>query len=200
MTFNADTRRLSALSTNITLVPNTHRRRQFPTATSPPLPPHLRYDLLTGTFISDTLPPNFVNQTVLVTLTLTLPDALALAWNNDLPLFDSDETIEFLDRITAAMLLINDTSYDAFDNICLNATFNLGPAGNANVTNVTNVTNATLANAFMVTNISSSGSNGTNGTNGTNGSNMSNGSGIIVRLCGFEKPSTQGPLGHKHVV
>ena len=131
---------------------------------------------------------------MLVTLTLTLPEALQLAWTNELPISDSAETRELVERLTASMLLINDTSYDAFDNICFNATGDSAPAANAtndsNVTNVTNATNATPPNAAIVINVTS------NGSNDSNGSNALNGSEAIVRWQRFEPSQTRNILEH----
>ena len=120
-------------------------------ATSVQATPALRIDAaggsatVAGTFIADTLPPTYRNVTVRRSLTLTLPATPAVAWWDALATADAPPTLELLQRLAAAFLELNDTSYDVFDDVCTHAnlTANL-TAHNASGAAV-NGTNGTVA-------------------------------------------------------
>ena len=133
---------------------------------------------VSGTFIRDTLPASYVNETTRRSITLELPPPEATAhghsygWWPELPFADSPPTLELLARLVQTLLSVNDTQYDVFDNICFNTSIEMP--------NVTHATNATNTTAIMAYNASSAAgvlhalvnltSNATSFVNATNGS------------------------------
>ena len=105
---------------------------------------------LRGTFIADTHPATFRNLTTRRSISIALPslaaDAEGYAWWPMLADGDSPRTLALLRALADTFLLLNDTAYDVFDNICSNETADANatlPFNGTNATLLANVTNAT---------------------------------------------------------